>query len=185
MRDDETRVCRLCGGNPKPKSEFYSGKLRDGTPYVRNECKECMTRKTTEYHRQNRDRVILNNCRKGDRTLGLETTLTRAEIRSLISKPCEYCGDKNDRMGVDRVDNAIGHQLDNCVPCCIRCNMLKRDMPTEAWRVLAPAVRKVFRSGLFGNWVGHNAGSQTRGRRQARKPKLPDRRLKENRGIRP
>ena len=27
--------------------------------------------------------------------------------------------------GIDRVDNKIGYELDNCVSCCIKCNKAK------------------------------------------------------------
>ena len=31
--------------------------------------------------------------------------------------------------GLDRVDNTIEtHTIANCVPCCVRCNLSKRDM---------------------------------------------------------
>lgn len=187
MRDDETRVCRLCGGNPKPKSEFYTYKSRQPSGKVliltRTECKECQDRKTRQYHRENRDRHILNNARRADRTLGLQTELTREFIRELISQPCKYCDDKNDRMGIDRINNSVGHTFENSAPCCIRCNMLKRDMPAAAWAYLAPYVKKARELGLFGEWVGHTLGIEIRGRRTSLKPKLPDARLRENRQL--
>lgn len=189
MRDDETRVCRLCGGDPKPKSEFYTYKAKQpsGKTLVltRTECRKCQDGRTRQYHRDNRDRHILNNSRRADKTNGLRGDLTREVIRELISKPCHYCGDVNERMGVDRVDNSVGHTVENCAPCCIRCNMLKRDMPSIAWAHLAPHVRTARELGLFGEWTGHVLGVKIRGRRRSEKPKLPDRRLKENRAVTP
>jgi hypothetical protein len=57
----------------------------------------------------------------------------------LFKKECYYCGEKNyacindyidDKCkskfcGIDRMDNNIGYTIDNCVPCCIICNMMK------------------------------------------------------------
>jgi hypothetical protein len=180
----ETRVCRLCGGDPKPLTEFYENRVTRGDKvYVthRTECRGCTDERTREYHQKNRDRVILNNCRKADKLLGLKTTITREEIRELISKPCEYCETPEEKMGVDRKDNSRGHMPDNTVPCCLRCNALKRDMPWEAWIFLVPKIREAMQLGLFGDWIGHNRGSNEIGKRKAASPAFRDMRLRENR----
>lgn len=84
-------------------------------------------------------------------------SLTREQFRSLISSNCHYCGfqgrningllSKNgnikgnrstctkewaDRQwikanGIDRKDNSIGYELDNCLPCCEICNIGKNN----------------------------------------------------------
>lgn len=33
--------------------------------------------------------------------------------------------------GLDRVDNSIGYEEDNCVPCCVVCNRAKNSMPYD------------------------------------------------------
>lgn len=40
----------------------------------------------------------------------------------LIKNPCSYCGDDEDKIGLDRIDNTKGHTKDNVVPCCHLCN---------------------------------------------------------------
>lgn len=72
-------------------------------------------------------------------------TITIEDVKSLISSDCHYCGDKPSHYrelsstkwvristvptnGIDRKDSNLGYHLDNCVPCCARCNYLKRDM---------------------------------------------------------
>ena len=40
-------------------------------------------------------------------------------------KPCYYCGSEIETVGIDRVDNKIGYEFDNCVPCCGLCNKMK------------------------------------------------------------
>ena len=40
------------------------------------------------------------------------------------TKPCVYCGDTK-RIGADRIDNTKGHTKENCVPCCIECNIAR------------------------------------------------------------
>lgn len=41
------------------------------------------------------------------------------------NKPCHYCGEEIVGIGIDRVNNKIGYQVDNIVPCCAWCNKMK------------------------------------------------------------
>ena len=66
---------------------------------------------------------------------------SRDQFRSLIDRPCHYCGTKP-ACGVDRRDNSLAYTRDNSLPCCSLCNYAKRDMSEPdfiAW------VQKVFR----------------------------------------
>jgi hypothetical protein len=36
--------------------------------------------------------------------------------------------------GIDRVDNTKGYTLENCVPCCTRCNLAKHTMSLTAFK---------------------------------------------------
>lgn len=56
-----------------------------------------------------------------------ECTLTKEEYFELIQKSCSYCNYYNEEEinGIDRVDNAKGYILENCIPCCKHCNRMK------------------------------------------------------------
>ena len=67
--------------------------------------------------------------------------LSKSEFFNIITKNCYYCGAKpnnvqkgvnnNDNYfysGIDRIDNNIGYNIDNCVPCCKICNRVKSDL---------------------------------------------------------
>jgi len=56
---------------------------------------------------------------------GREFVLTQEEFINLISDACFYCGIKRKRMGVDRLVNSIGYNLDNCITACSNCNYLR------------------------------------------------------------
>lgn len=72
----------------------------------------------------------------------------------LVVQDCYYCGEKDIKIsrellnkrfatesdienskkfinGVDRVDNNIGYEIENCVPCCAQCNRMKLNYPKE------------------------------------------------------
>lgn len=52
---------------------------------------------------------------------------------TLISRPCFYCnGPLNPTgSGLDRRDSSIGYVLDNVVPRCRACNVIKSDLITS------------------------------------------------------
>ena len=57
---------------------------------------------------------------------GLEYSLTKEQYDELIYKPCYLCGYKNIvGNGLDRQDNTKGYIIDNVLPCCSTCNMMK------------------------------------------------------------
>jgi hypothetical protein len=59
--------------------------------------------------------------------------LTDAQAAWLSKQPCFYCGKEpfqlhnktHAYMGIDRIDNTKGYQVDNVVPCCKNCNFAK------------------------------------------------------------
>ena len=71
---------------------------------------------------------------------GLSFNLPDEFVLSLCSKDCHYCGvepsfthranGSKSRIiynGIDRVDNNIGYEINNVVPCCFACNIAKLD----------------------------------------------------------
>lgn len=76
-----------------------------------------------------------------------EFSLTDDQIYELVTKPCFYCGtEPYQKMrpkhanglfvynGLDRVNNRDGYTIDNVVPCCGRCNRMKRALSKEKYR---------------------------------------------------
>ena len=58
------------------------------------------------------------------------------DLDRIASQPCQYCGElrKNGASyHTDRVDNNVGYTRDNCVPCCTRCNMMKKNLSVNAF----------------------------------------------------
>lgn len=75
--------------------------------------------------------------------------LTEEQLISISKQNCFYCGkspenilktqdpNKNPKWaelskiiynGIDRKDNTVGYEVDNCIPCCKRCNYAKGEM---------------------------------------------------------
>lgn len=71
---------------------------------------------------------------------GKDFQLTREQFENIATKPCTYCGSSLENImlpdsergkfhytGIDRVDSSKGYISENCVPCCRRCNLAKRN----------------------------------------------------------
>jgi 5-methylcytosine-specific restriction endonuclease McrA len=75
--------------------------------------------------------------------------LELSEWAKFVYLTCHYCGSIDTRShassshfypksfnaikmnGIDRIDSSIGYSLENCVPCCARCNWMKSDLSQE------------------------------------------------------
>ena len=80
----------------------------------------------------------------------------------LFSLRCHYCGAEPGNVpkpsgngelvysGIDRVDSTVGYEADNCVPCCIQCNMAKGRMTEEEF---LDWVRRVFHHRELSLWL--------------------------------
>lgn len=89
-----------------------------------------------------------NSYRKAARKYNRVFGLSRKEFDGLIMQPCHYCGEppiertinknKNPRTfaanGIDRIDSQGDYTIDNCVPCCPRCNRFKNDMTVDDFK---------------------------------------------------
>jgi len=97
---------------------------------------------------------IFVDCRVSDRKKGRDNDLDLEFVRKIIAQPCAYCGETEIRISLDRIDNALGHTKANVIQACERCNYFRRDMPYDAWLVIARAMRRARKKGLFGDWTG-------------------------------
>ena len=81
---------------------------------------------------------IVNDIKCKARKRGKAWMLSHEEAFSLITQACTYCGFTpewpENRVGIDRVDNLKGYEVDNCVPCCFHCNSAKGDQTLEEFK---------------------------------------------------
>ena len=80
----------------------------------------------------------------------IEFAIAEEEFQTLTSGACAYCARQNStthRNGIDRVDSAVGYVVENCVPCCGECNVMKKTMTPAEFRDACAAVAR---------WYGGN-----------------------------
>lgn len=85
---------------------------------------------------------LLVHYKRSAKSRGYSWGLDRDLFRSLTKQNCIYCGLPPSQSylthksafgyyiysGVDRIDNALGYEVDNVVPCCSVCNRAKSTM---------------------------------------------------------
>src|SRR5665647_1084633 len=98
--------------------------------------------------------MILLDARRSDRRRKRTNDLDLEFVSQMIRKPCGYCGETAIRKTLDRIDNSLGHVRSNVVVACERCNLVRRNMPFDAWVVVARSMRRARTLELFGDWTG-------------------------------
>lgn len=75
---------------------------------------------------------VLAKYRWGASVRDLDFNLTLDDFKTLVRGNCAYCARppfKSHKSvlvnGIDRIDNALGYSVGNCVPCCTDCNLAK------------------------------------------------------------
>lgn len=93
-----------------------------------------LTKKISDAPERKEYRNYLYGAKKRD----LEFKLSYKDFLNLSFKECVYCGTissknvKNETgsktalmNGIDRIDSSKGYTIDNCAPCCSKCNYMK------------------------------------------------------------
>ena len=164
--------CKLCGCE-KPIEDFELTP-RNRKVYIRNFCKKCRRKRSYQQEKldgryekrkarnrlqrhnpKHRPRFILQDSRAYDQSHGLDNDVDREFIAKLIQHGCSYCGESKIKIGLDRINNSIGHIRSNVVAACIRCNFIRRTMPYEAWLLIVPGIREATEKGLLKDWNGY------------------------------
>ena len=100
-----------------------------------------MVRKSKIFHREDiverekRYRKTLQgkykSLRNSAKQRNYKLELSFKQFCEVIDNPCVYCGETEERIGVDRIDNSVGYTLENSAPCCKICNFMKMSMSVD------------------------------------------------------
>jgi hypothetical protein len=60
----------------------------------------------------------------GAKSRGYKFELDFETFNSILKQSCHYCG-KKESNGIDRIDSTRGYDMDNILPCCKICNVMK------------------------------------------------------------
>jgi hypothetical protein len=138
------KTCLKCQVS-KPVSSFAPKRgVRDG---LQSWCRECMrVRQKANYRTSAWDQYRVSRNRARQRGLKWDLDFTTWEF--LRSQPCDYCGlpIETKAGSLDRLDNAVGYELGNVVPCCFICNSMRNNIWTPVeMRVLGVVIGSLIR----------------------------------------
>lgn len=125
--------CNKCGN-------IYQRTVQSVKKYQGKGCLDCTPRfsKTTvPYHSP-----MYHHYKKHAEDKNRNFDLTLDQFYEIIKKDCHYCGSKpkinsiysekygknkipEPFNGVDRIDSSLGYSVNNCLPCCEKCNKMK------------------------------------------------------------
>jgi hypothetical protein len=97
-------------------------------------CKKCVGKGICEHNRERRRCSICDpkgtykKVQDGATERGLSFLLTLEDFAAIVNRPCYFCGDSKTPRGIDRFDNSLGYEIENCVSCCKTCNMAKKTL---------------------------------------------------------
>lgn len=132
--------CIKCGNKSFKQLHHIKGFKGSG-------CLECTAKLTVQPRMSIEERNYKNYKYKIENQTSKEFNLSFEDFNSLVKQNCYYCGSvpifperfksefKNRDIiyfnGIDRIDSTMGYQLNNCVPCCTKCNSMKSDLKLE------------------------------------------------------
>ena len=105
-----SKICKTCNNYNTVQDNKRIGRIRN----YRNE----RYRNISQFYK---DYIL--SAKNRNYTMALEFN----DFKTMVLSECYYCqyikeGEVN---GIDRLNNSIGYEKDNCVPCCETCNMMK------------------------------------------------------------
>jgi hypothetical protein len=126
------RKCKVC---VKQKMVEYrkteAGQAALARSYAKRDPKADAASRREEkaaYYRENKGtlRERYTSYKSGAKQRNYIFTLTKEQFASFWKKPCYYCNDVIETIGLDRIDNDKGYVIDNIISCCTGCNLAKR-----------------------------------------------------------
>ncbi len=164
--DVEQKMCKRCGEEREILN--FSPQSRDPTKR-RNICNACNYKRSKDsgyidsrkeenrqyqkaYHKRSPEVAKHKSYTHQDKVKNFSNSITLIEYRELIKEGCFYCGVFGD-IGLDRIDNSLGHNKSNCKPCCEKCNFILGDIPYEAKLLMIPSLTEIKQNNLLNNWI--------------------------------
>ena len=113
------RGCKICGQHYGGKQRILPNNESAKKKYYNSYKYSAIKRNLTfDLPREDFDKIIVQNCHY----CGMSPTDQSYLSKSSKKYNAFYAS------GVDRLDSSIGYNVDNCVPCCSRCNKMKMDL---------------------------------------------------------
>jgi len=144
-----------CSACKQDLDESHFCKDKHAKSGLSGRCRACYSLKAKDWYVNNKQRqydlartphMRFNFAKKNAKKRDLTWSIEREKYLELIKLPCDYCfktPDSNTTTGVglDRLNNDVGYELANVVPCCGPCNVGRNaNFTPEEWKVAITAI---------------------------------------------
>lgn len=137
----QTRKCIVCDV-VKPLEEFTKNAREFlGRDYRCRICRSRLARKN-----KNKPEQRFSTYFYGAKTRKISFAISFKEFMLFWDKPCYYCGDAINGIGLDRKDPQFGYTVENIVSCCSQCNRAKTIQTTDAFISMCLKVAEKFKN---------------------------------------
>lgn len=140
-----TRICYVCK-EEKSLGEFTRNKNRRASMGRNHECRVCHNKRGRINKNLPTHRFSAYKSNAGVRKI--EFNLSYEEFMLYWQKPCYYCNDPIDGIGLDRKDSDGIYDVVNVVPCCSRCNYAKKNQTAEQFISMCIKVAEKFKRNI-------------------------------------
>lgn len=126
-----TKLCLRCGSNFEYLSEnkkYCSAKCANALRIINTKNKYIESLKQGIVFGRTINEHFYLKYKKSAQKRGVEFMLSLTEFNLFMKYNCHYCNSEINTVGIDRMNNDMGYVLENCVPCCTECNLMKRGM---------------------------------------------------------
>ncbi len=124
----DTRHCSKCKQLKLTDNFNKDNARKDGLCLL---CKECGKKIRAKFYRTLRGRY--SSYKSDAKRRKIEFNLSSKEFKTFWKKSCHYCENEIEFIGLDRVDNTAGYQLNNIVSCCSTCNNMKKNLSSSVF----------------------------------------------------
>jgi hypothetical protein len=128
MNEQTLKTCTSCGYEKSIIKFHKNGKRgRHGVCAV---CRN-IRRKSWDKSWKKKPERIFKEYKRSAVKRNLTFGISEKDFYSFQNSTCKYCGTDLKQIRLDRVDNSIGYELNNVVPCCSLCNFTKHTLGRE------------------------------------------------------
>ena len=140
-----SKICVKCTCS-RTIQDFWSNRATfDG---LQSWCKNCLKKNASKLYKEdpklhnkraskwklaNPQRWAWCSYTNGARVRNIPFELTFKQFKTFWQKPCWYCSDPIETIGLDRKDNSKGYTSVNIVACCTTCNRMKKASSLETF----------------------------------------------------
>ena len=141
-----TRVCYSCGIE-KRLDEF--GRNSNNRAFLgrSHECRVCHNKRNRL--NKNKPKAKFSIYKSGAKKRNIPFLLSFEEFSLFWNKPCYYCNDQIEGIGLDRKNSDGPYSVKNVVPCCTRCNYAKRNKNEEEFVSMCIKVAEKFKHNIM------------------------------------